>query len=155
MKQYLQSFANRASAIQAVQAAAVGVLHTVVAGALFNRFHLAGRAWVPTVSRSVASTPFKSPVDNRYGTFDLRDGKVSGAETVSFFGVNLVAYLATVGIMWFAETVFGPLGTVGYNAAMLAAAGLLILPKLAGYRDIVFSKALAQPDAAVVVSVQE
>lgn len=155
MKQYLQSFANKASAIQAVKVAAVGVLNTVVSFSLFNLFLVIGMAWFPSVSLSFALTTFMSYVVNRYWTFDLRDGKVSGSETVSFFGVNLVAYLATVGIMWFAEAVFGPLGTVGYNAAMLAAAGLLILPKLAGYRDIVFSKALSQPDAPAVVTVRD
>lgn len=155
MKQYLQSFANRASAIQAVKVAAVGVVNTVVSFSLFNVFLAMGMAWFGSVSLSFALTTFMSYVVNRYWTFELRDGKVSGAETVSFFGVNLVAYLATVGIMWFAEVVFGPLGTIGYNVAMLVAAGALILPKLAGYRDIVFSKALAQPDAPAVVTVQD
>ena len=155
MKQYLQSFANKASAIQAVKVAAVGVLNTVVSFSLFNLFLVIGMAWFPSVSLSFALTTFMSYVVNRYWTFDLRDGRVSGSETVSFFGVNLVAYLATVGIMWFAEAVFGPLGTVGYNVAMLAAAGFLILPKLAGYRDIVFSKALSQPDAPTVVAVRD
>ena len=48
--------------------------------------------------------------------------------------------------MWLAETLFGPLSTLGYNAALLFAAGVLILPKLAGYRDLVFGKALREQD---------
>jgi hypothetical protein len=83
------------------------------------------------------------------------DGGVSSSETVSFFAVNLAAYLATVAIMWIAEAIFGPMGTIGYNVALVVAAGLLILPKLAGYRDLVFSKALGErsvppsPEASV------
>ncbi len=54
--------------------------------------------------------------------------------------------------MWIAETLFGPLGTLGYNLALLFASGLLILPKLAGYRDIVFWKALEAADRNPVVT---
>ena len=107
-----------------------------------------GLGWFVSVSASFALTTFMSYLVNRRWTFELTDGRVSGSETASFFAVNIVAYLATVGIMWVAETVFGPLGTIGYNLAMLVAAGLLILPKLAGYRDIVFSKAIAETSLA-------
>lgn len=148
MKNYLRSFANRESAVQAVKVALVGVLNTIVSFTLFNVFLLVGLSWFVSVSASFGLTTFMSYLINRRWTFELTDGRVSGSETASFFAVNIVAYLATVGIMWLAETLFGPLGTIGYNAAMLVAAGLLILPKLAGYRDIVFSKALAEPAKA-------
>lgn len=143
MKNYLRSFANRRSVVQAVKVAVVGVLNTVVSFSLFNVFLAVGFSWFISVTASFALTTFMSYLVNRRWTFELRDGHVSGSETASFFGVNIVAYFATVGIMWLAETVFGPLGTLGYNIAMLFAAGVLILPKLAGYRDIVFSRALA------------
>ena len=148
MKRYLRTFANRESAVQAVKVAVVGVLNTVVSFSLFNVFLAIGASWFISVTASFALTTFMSYVVNRRWTFDLTDGRVSGSETASFFAVNVVAYVATVGIMAGAEALFGPLGTVGYNAAMLGAAGLLILPKLAGYRDIVFSRALREvPDA--------
>ena len=148
MKNYLKTFANRESAVQAIKVAVVGVVNTVVSFSLFNLFLAVGFGWFVSVSASFALTTFMSYVVNRRWTFSLGDGRVSGSETVSFFAVNIVAYAATVGIMWVAETVFGPLSTIGYNLAMLVAAGLLILPKLAGYRDIVFSKALAEPARA-------
>lgn len=156
MKRYLKTFANRESAVQAAKVAVVGVLNTVVSFALFNVFLALGASWFVSVTASFALTTFMSYVVNRRWTFELTDGRVSGSETASFFAVNVVAYVATVGIMAAAEALFGPLGTVGYNAAMLGAAGLLILPKLAGYRDIVFSRALretpdvGEPDAAIV-----
>jgi hypothetical protein len=79
---------------------------------------------------------------NRRWTFELKDGRVSGRETASFFGVNVVAYAVSAGIMALAQTWFGPLSRPGENLVLIIAAGLLILPKLAGYRDIVFGKAL-------------
>lgn len=148
MKNYLKTFANRESAVQAVKVAIVGVFNTVVSFTLFNVFLVIGLSWFVSVTASFALTTFMSYLINRRWTFELTDGRVSGSETLSFFGVNIVAYFATVAIMWVAETLIGPLGTIGYNAAMLFAAGLLILPKLAGYRDIVFSRAIEETSMA-------
>ena len=142
MKSYLLSFANRTAALQAVKVGIVGVLNTVVSFALFNVVLAFGASWFASVSLAFALTTFMSYIVNRRWTFDLRDGHVSGSETLSFFVVNLVAYFATVAIMWMAEALFGPLSRLGYNVALVVAAGILILPKLAGYRDIVFSRAL-------------
>ena len=143
MKNYLSSFANRESMVQAIKVAVVGVFNTIVSFSLFNVFLALGFTWFVSITTSFTLTTFMSYLLNRRWTFEIKDGKVSGSETASFFGVNIAAYFATVGIMWVAETLFGPLGTIGYNAALLFAAGILILPKLAGYRDVVFSKALA------------
>ena len=144
VKSYLRTFANRESAVQAVKVGVVGVFNTIVSFTLFNVFLALGASWFWSISVSFALTTFMSYLLNRRWTFELTDGKVSARETVSFFGVNIAAYFASVGIMWLAETVFGPLSTIGYNAALLVAAGLLILPKLAGYRDIVFRPALSE-----------
>ena len=132
MRSYLLTFANRESAVQAIKVALVGVLNTVVSFTLFNVFLLSGLSWFVSVTASFALTTFLSYLLNRRWTFDLTDGRVSGAETASFFAVNIAAYFATVAILWLAEALFGPLSTLGYNIAMIFAAGLLILPKLAG-----------------------
>ncbi|MFV2000089.1 MAG: GtrA family protein [Acidimicrobiia bacterium] len=138
------TFANRESLFQAMKVAIVGVFNTIVSFALFNFFLIILTwAWFPAITLSFTLTTFMSYLINRRWTFDLRNGGVSGRESVSFFGVNLLAYLASVGIMWMAEAAFGPLSAVGSNLALLLAAGLLILPKLAGYRDVVFGQALA------------
>jgi putative flippase GtrA len=144
VKRYLQTFANRTTAVQAVKVALVGVANTVVSITLFNVFLALGISWFVSVSMAFVLTTFMSYVVNRRWTFDLTDGRVSTSETASFFAVNGFAYLATIGIMGFAEALFGPLDTLGYNAALAVAAGLLILPKLAGYRDVVFSRALGE-----------
>jgi len=138
------TFANRESLLQAAKVAIVGVFNTIVSFALFNIF-LVGMAWAwfPSITVSFTLTTFMSYLINRRWTFDLKRGGVSGRESMTFFGVNVVAYVASVGIMWVAEMAFGPLSPLGSNLALLFAAGLLILPKLAGYRDVVFGRALA------------
>ncbi len=147
MKNYLKTFANKESLNQAVKVGLVGVLNTIVSFALFNVFLTLGMSWFWSITVSFALTTFMSYLINRRWTFELKDGKVSGRETVSFFVVNVAAYFASVAIVWIADVMFGPLDRLGYNVALVFAAGLLILPKLAGYRDVVFRKALSEGKA--------
>jgi putative flippase GtrA len=147
VKNYLQSFANRESFVQAVKVGLVGVFNTIVSFALFNIFLTLNWSWFWAITVSFALTTFVSYLINRRWTFDLKDGKVSGKETLAFFFVNLVAYVASIAILAGAELVFGDLDRLGYNLALVFAAAILILPKLAGYRDIVFSKALGESAA--------
>jgi len=150
VKNYLKTFANKESLVQAVRVGMVGVFNTIVSFSLFNVFLTFSWSWFWAITVSFALTTFMSYLINRRWTFELKDGRVSGKETAAFFAVNIVAYFASVAIVWIAETLFGPLGRLGYNLALVVAAGLLILPKLAGYRDIVFSKALDGKEAETV-----
>ena len=50
-------------------------------------------------------------------------------------------------MVWLADQLFGPLSRIGENVALLVAALILILPKLASYRDLVFGKALKERTA--------
>lgn len=54
--------------------------------------------------------------------------------------------------MALAQIWFGPLSRLGENLVLVVAAGLLILPKLAGYRDIVFGRALVNQSEPVLSS---
>ena len=145
MKQYVASFLNRKAFDQFVKVGLVGVLNTAVSFALFNLF-LIGFDWSSVLSVTVAFaiTTFLSYVLNRMWTFELRDGKVSGKETVQFYLVNGAAWAATAGMMWLAETFFGPLSKLAANGVYLFASIVILLPKFASYRDIVFGKALAE-----------
>jgi len=154
MKNYVMTFANRESAVQVIKVGLVGVANTLVYLLLFNIFLMLGFAWFWAVTTAFILTTFMSYVLNRRWTFELSDGKVSGKETISFFAINTAAYIGSVAVIWLADTVFGPLGAIGYNIAAIFAAGLMILPKLAGYRDIVFSKALDTDPEPVPVEVQ-
>ena len=148
MKRYLGTFANKESLIQGVKVVIVGVFNTAASFALFNVVLIAGSNWFTAITVAWTVTTFLSYLINRRWTFALVDGHVSGRETLAFFAVNLVAYLASVGIIWLAEELFGPLSRLGYNIALLAAAGILILPKLASYRDLVFGQALKKKTEA-------
>jgi putative flippase GtrA len=152
VKNYLKTFANRQSLVQAIRVGLVGVFNTIVSFTLFNVFLTFAWSWFWAITVSFAVTTFMSYLINRRWTFELKDGRVSGRETAAFFGVNVVAYLASVAIVWGADTLFGPLSRLGYNLALILAAGLLILPKLAGYRDIVFSRALDDKEEEAVAN---
>ncbi len=153
MKQYVESFLNRESLDQFVKVGVVGVVNTVVSFALFNLF-LIGFDWssVASVSVAFAVTTFLSYLLNRTWTFELRDGKLSGRETFQFYLVNGAAWAVTAGIMWLAESFFGPLSAVAANGVYLFASVMILLPKFASYRDIVFGRALAGEEAAEPVA---
>ncbi len=142
MNSYVKTFANKQSFVQAIKVAVVGVLNTVVSFSLFNVFLTVNWPWIRAITVAFAFTTFMSYLINRRWTFQLKDGKLSRRETAAFFGINIAAYFASITIVWVADTTLGPLSRIGYNLALLVAAGLLILPKLAGYRDVVFSEAL-------------
>ena len=152
MKDYLKTFANRKSMNQAIRVGIVGVFNTVVSFSLFNVFRVTGASPQWALAISFGLTTLLSYLINRRWTFELKDGKVSGRETLSFFGVNIVAYAASAGIMALAQIWFGPLSRLGENLVLVVAAGLLILPKLAGYRDIVFGRALENESDPVLSS---
>lgn len=147
MKDYLESFLNRKSLGQFVKVGIVGVVNTVVSFALFNVF-LVGLDWssVASVTVAFAVTTFLSYLLNRMWTFELRDGKVSGRETVQFYVVNGAAWAATAGVLWAAETFFGPLSDLAANGVYLLASIVILVPKFASYRDIVFGGALEETE---------
>ena len=151
MKQYLETFLNRKSLDQFIKVGLVGIVNTVVSFGLFNLFFtLLDWPSVLSVSIAFALTTFLSYLLNRMWTFELRDGKVSGRETLQFYLVNIAAWAATAGIMALAEAWFGPLSKVGGNVVYLFASILILVPKFASYRDIVFGKAIAEDSAEPV-----
>ncbi|MGH8874212.1 MAG: hypothetical protein ACRDVM_03030, partial [Acidimicrobiia bacterium] len=81
---------------------------------------------------------------NRRWSFRIRQGRVSAGEGGSFFVVNFAAMAVTAVIVKGAELTFPGLGVLGYNLANLVAAGGILLPKFAAYRDVVFRRSLAR-----------
>ena len=144
MKQYVKTFANRKSVGQVIKVGLVGVFNTIVSFSLFNVFRIVGVSDQLSLAIAFGLTTFVSYVINRRWTFALKDGKVSSRETVTFFAVNIVAYASSAAILEVSKIWFGPLTRIQENLALIAAAALLILPKLAGYRDIVFGSALSE-----------
>jgi putative flippase GtrA len=144
MKNYFASFMTKQALEQFVKVGLVGLANTVASFALFNVFLWFGWWSVLAVSAAFAITTFMSYLLNRAWTFELKDGKVSGRETANFYLVNLAAWAGTAGSMWLAETFFGPLSTVAANMVYLTASIVILLPKFASYRDIVFGKAIRE-----------
>lgn len=143
MNSYLKTFLNREAANQFVKVGAIGILNTVVDFTLFNVLRVGGmpRNWAITIAFAVAT--FVSYLLNRRWSFQLTDGRVSLRETVNFYAINIVAWLVTIAIVEAADWLFGPLSLLGENFAKFAAVVVILIPKFAGYRDIVFRKALS------------
>jgi putative flippase GtrA len=142
VKRYMGSFLNRESLRQLIKVGIVGVGNTVASFVLFNLFLTIGWSSVWSVTAAFGITTFLSYLLNRAWTFELTNGKVSGRETLHFYAVNVAAWAGTAGAMWVAETLFGPLSRVAANAVYLGVSLLILLPKFASYRDLVFGAAL-------------
>ena len=142
MKRYLSTFMTCEAFGQFMKVGLVGIANTVVSFALFNVFLWMGWWSVLAVSVAFALTTFMSYLLNRFWTFELTDGTVSGRETLHFYLVNLAAWAGTAGAMWAAETFFGPLSKLAANVVYLVTSIVILLPKFASYRDLVFGRAI-------------
>lgn len=145
---YLKSFFNREGMEQMIKLALIGVVNTAVYFAMVN---ILISLSVPLFWRVTASFAVATEVSyllNRRWTFRLKGGIGPWRETTVFFLVNGVAWLATVGIVLGAEAAFGPLSRLDENLANLVAGAVILLPKLASYRDLVFRRSLARRGAS-------
>ena len=153
MVRYIRSLFTKTAVNQLLKVAAVGVVNTVVSFALFNLFLglLGGTKTVAegfnweqfwSIAFSFLIATLVSYALNRRWTFRLREPGEMRRETVNFIGINVIAWAVTQGIVGGADLLWGPLTRLEQNLYYLAASGLIILPKFAGYRDIVFRKAI-------------
>lgn len=143
MKRYLQSFMTGEALGQFVKVGIVGLFNTALSFGLFNLFLVViGWEWFWAVAGAFAIATFVSYLLNRRWTFQLDDGRVSARETASFYLINIVAWAATEATLWIADVFWGPLNAVQANVAYLAASVLILVPKFASYRDVVFGKAI-------------
>jgi putative flippase GtrA len=142
VRNYLRTFANRETARQFVSVGVIGALNTVVDFGLFNVLRAVDipRNWAITVAFATAT--FVSYLLNRRVSFRLTDGKVSLRETVHFYAINVAAWAVTLLVVEVADALYGPLSILGENVAKVAAVVIVLIPKFAGYRDIVFRRAL-------------
>jgi putative flippase GtrA len=141
---YIRSFLNRESAGQLVKLAIIGVANTAVHFTVLNVFlalEVGGLIFRASVAFTVATAV--SYLLNRRWTFQIKHGEGLLRETIPFFGINLVALAITIGVVAGADAFWGPLDPLAENLANLVAGFLILLPKLAGYRDLVFRRSLA------------
>ena len=150
MKNYLVSFMTKKTLGQFMKVGLIGVVNTIASFVLFNILLWLGWWSVLAVSGAFAATTFMSYLLNRAWTFEIKDGRVSGRETAGFYAVNVAAWGGTAGTMWLAETFFGPLSTVAANGVYLATSFVILIPKFASYRDLVFGDALLRKENSTV-----
>jgi putative flippase GtrA len=143
MKAYLLSFFNRTSANQFMRLAMIGGLNTVLDFVLANVLK-AGLGFSSQLSVVLAFTTATgaSYLMNRRFTFLITGGKKSMRETAAFFLVNGIALAVTSGFVALAELWFGD-NLAAFNGAKVAATVLVLFPKFAGYRDLVFRRSLS------------
>lgn len=146
MKNYLKTFMNRESLRQFLRLGMVGGMNTVVDFGIFNvlLLLLPDERWEPSVAVTIsyiAATAF-SYVLNRRWTFELDGTWGSSRETGAFYIVNTIALAATLAIVEGAQVLWGPLTVLQLNIAKFAAVILILFPKYAGYRDLVFRRSI-------------
>jgi putative flippase GtrA len=164
VKSYLKSLFTPTAIRQLVKVGMVGVVNTVVSFSLFNIFLgvLGGTKTVDegfnweqfwSIALSFLIATFVSYALNRRWTFQLSESGDMRRETAHFVAINVAAWAITQAVVGGADWIWGPLTRLQQNLFYLLAAALIILPKFAGYRDIVFRKAIdAQAEAEKVNS---
>lgn len=152
MRNYLRTFATRDAGRQITRLAIVGLGNTAIDFVLFNILRAVDVSlfWSITIAFGLAT--FASYVINRRWTFELGQSSGGLIETFHFYLVNVAAWGATILIVTGADAAFGGLTRLEENVAKLVAAGIILVPKFASYRDVVFRKAIRvaanQPEPA-------
>lgn len=143
MRRYLRSFLTRETGGQFFRMGFIGALNTVTYFVLFNLFRF-GIDWKTfwSVTVAFATATGVSYVLNRRWTFRIRSGWGSAGESGSFYVINAVAWGVTVLIVEGAERLIEGIGAFGLNVANVVATGVILLPKFAAYRDVVFRRSI-------------
>jgi len=145
VKSYLQSLITREARGQFLRLGLIGGLNTVVYFVILNvLFSVVGLSDFWSVTWAFVLATGLSYVLNRRWTFRIKEGNGSLRETLVFYAVNLGAWAATVGLVELAERFFGSSTALQINLASLVATGIILIPKFAGYRDLVFKNALVE-----------
>ncbi|VAV99612.1 hypothetical protein MNBD_ACTINO02-97 [hydrothermal vent metagenome] len=141
MKRYLASFVSKKAMGQVVKMGIIGVGNTLFYFLVFNVLRTLGMDLRPANVAAFAIGTALAYILNRKWTFDADDATGSLRETAKFFGVNVVALAVTDQIIAFAARRF-ELSRLGENAVLVIASGIILLPKFAAYRDLVFGSDL-------------
>lgn len=143
MKRYLKTLANREALIQMAKLGFIGGFNTVVTLALSLAFRKAGMLDELSVAAAWIIGTLMSYYLNRRWTFSLDAKGANVRETSHFFGVNIVAALLTVGFVFLAGRLRGELSDAEFLGAQILAAAIIVIPKFAAYRDVVFRRSLS------------
>lgn len=161
MSTYMRSLTTKQAAHQMVRMGSIGVLNTAIYFALINLFRTLGIFLLARTVLAFVIATAVSYVLNRRWTFRIRHRVWGLRESFGFLAVNLVAMAVTAAIVLGADALTGPgpMTRLEENIANLFAGAILLIPKLAGYRDMVFRRSIdlaasqaAQPHGERVAS---
>lgn len=143
LRNYVKTFVHREALGQMFRLGLIGGFNTVFTlglSVLFREGFSMRDEWAVTSAWIIGT--LVSYALNRTWTFSLDTEGANAKETLHFFGVNVVAWGLTVAIVWSAGRIFGTLNNFEFILAQLVAAGIIVLPKFAAYRDVVFRRSL-------------
>ncbi len=146
MIDYLRSFLTREALRQFMKMTGIGLFNTFVDFGLLNVF-FSVLEWGELTSVTVAFViaTFSAYILNRRFTFGLA-ATVRLKETVGFLVVNGIALGITDLLVWVASARLDGLTQLELNVVKLITTGIILIPKFAGYRDLVFKSAMQQRD---------
>lgn len=144
MKNYVKTLVHAEALGQIFRLGLIGGFNTVFTlslSVLFRSVFSMRDEWAVTAAWIIGT--LVSYALNRTWTFSLKTEGANARETLHFFGVNVVAWGLTVVIVWLAGRILGPLSNLEFILAQLVAAAIIVIPKFAAYRDVVFRRSLA------------
>ncbi len=143
MRNYLKTLVHREALVQMVKLGFIGGFNTVVTLALSLLFRKIGMLDELAVASAWVIGTLLSYFLNRRWTFALETAGANVRETSHFFVVNVVAGALTVGFVWLAGRLRGDLSDAEFLGAQIVASAIIVIPKFAAYRDVVFKRSLS------------
>lgn len=144
MRNYLKSLVHREALVQMMKLGFIGGFNTVVTLALSLVFRKVGMLDEAAVALAWIIGTLLSYFLNRRWTFALATRGANVRETSHFFGVNIVAGALTVAFVWLAGRLRGDLSDTEFLGAQIIASAIIVIPKFAAYRDVVFRRSLSE-----------
>jgi putative flippase GtrA len=142
VKNYVKTLMHREALTQMVKLGFIGGFNTFVTLALSLLFRKLGMVDVLAVAAAWVLGTLLSYFLNRRWTFSLDSKGANVRETSHFFVVNVVAGALTVGFVWLAGRMRGDLSDAEFLGAQILASAIIVIPKFAAYRDVVFKRSL-------------
>jgi len=142
MRNYVKTLMHRDALVQMVKLGFIGGFNTIFTLAISLLFRKLGMLDEVAVASAWIIGTLVSYFLNRRWTFSLETKGANVRETSHFFGVNVVAGALTVGFVFLAGRLRGDLSDVEFLGAQIIASAIIVIPKFAAYRDVVFKKSL-------------
>ncbi|NNC93582.1 MAG: GtrA family protein [Acidimicrobiia bacterium] len=142
MRNYVKTLMHREALTQMLKLGFIGGFNTVVTLGLSLIFRKLGMIDELAVAMAWVLGTLLSYFLNRRWTFALETRGANVRETSHFFVVNIIAGALTVGFVFLAGRLRGELSDAEFLGAQILASAIIVIPKFAAYRDVVFKRSL-------------